>query len=180
MRIIQTSIPDLRLIEPQVFGDSRGFFFESFRADRFAEIGITGPFVQDNHSRSERGVLRGLHYQWPYPQGKLVRVLSGAILDVAVDLRQSSPTFGRSEVVVLSAENHRMLWVPRGFAHGFYVLSEAAEMHYRCDEYYHKESEHGIRWDDPGLGIQWGITEPKLSVRDAAFPLLAERPVLPE
>ncbi len=169
MSRIETAIPDVCILEPQLYGDARGWLFESYHLAKFHDLGIDTQFVQENHSRSGRGVLRGLHYQWPFPQGKLVRVLSGSVLDVAVDLRRSSPTFRKSVAVVLSSENHRTLWVPRGFAHGFYVLSEVAEMHYQCDDYYSPKSERGIAWNDPALAIPWGIANPSLSARDAAF-----------
>ncbi|HEC84839.1 MAG TPA: dTDP-4-dehydrorhamnose 3,5-epimerase [Thioploca sp.] len=168
MKVIETAIPGVLLIEPKVFGDSRGFFFESFQAARYAEAGIKGPFVQDNHSRSAKGVLRGLHFQKQYPQGKLVYVTSGTVFDVAVDIRKDSPTFGQWVGVTLSADEHQQFYVPPGLAHGFCVLSDTAEFQYKCTDYYHPEDEGCIRWDDPDIGIQWPLTEePKLSAKDA-------------
>jgi dTDP-4-dehydrorhamnose 3,5-epimerase len=168
MKFIPTAIPDVILLEPQVFGDERGFFMEIFRADEFAAATKAKPFVQDNHSKSAKGILRGLHYQLQQTQGKLVRVVSGAVLDVAVDMRQSSPTFGRSVAVELSAENKRQLWVPEGFAHGFLVLSEAAEFVYKCTDYYCPQAEVTLMWNDPALAIDWplGGLAPKLSAKD--------------
>ncbi len=171
MRVIPTRIPDVVILEPRVFGDARGFFFESYSEQAFSEaLGRSMRFVQDNHSRSARGVLRGLHYQLPFPQGKLVRVVHGEIFDVAVDLRRGSPTFGKWEGDVLSAENKRQLWIPEGFAHGFLVLSDAAEVLYKTTDSYHPESEHCIRWDDPALGVDWPLAgaTPVVSHRDAA------------
>ena len=171
MNLTRTEIPDLLIIEPRVFGDARGFFMESFNARSFRELtGLDIDFVQDNHSRSERGVLRGLHYQLPQPQGKLVRVTAGRVFDVAVDVRKSSPTFGKWVGVELSGENHRQFWVPQGFAHGFVVLSETADFLYKTTDYYSPQFEHCIRWDDPMLGIEWplGDIEPQVSTKDAA------------
>ncbi|BAN51116.1 dTDP-4-dehydrorhamnose 3,5-epimerase [Metapseudomonas resinovorans] len=170
MKAIATEIPDVLILEPRVFGDERGFFFESFNARTFAEVtGVTCDFVQDNHSRSQRGVLRGLHYQLQQPQGKLVRVVQGEVFDVAVDVRRNSPTFGRWVGVHLSAENKRQLWVPAGFAHGFLVLSEHAEFLYKTTDYYAPEHERCIRWDDPDLAIDWPLAEaPQLSAKDQA------------
>lgn len=169
MNIIPTAIPDLLILEPRVFGDARGFFMESFNARSFAEAtGLDLSFVQDNHSRSQRGVLRGLHYQLKQPQGKLVRVTSGRVFDVAVDMRRSSPSFGQWAGVELSGENHRQFWVPAGFAHGFVVLSESADFLYKTTDYYAPEHERCLRWDDPSVGIGWpieGIT-PQLSAKD--------------
>ncbi len=168
MKVTETAIPGVLLIEPKVFGDSRGFFFESFQAARYAEAGIKGPFVQDNHSRSAKGVLRGLHFQKQYPQGKLVYVTSGTVFDVAVDIRKDSPTFGQWVGVTLSADEHQQFYVPPGLAHGFCVLSDTAEFQYKCTDYYHPEDDGCIRWDDPDIGIQWPLTEePKLSAKDA-------------
>ncbi|MGB9670227.1 MAG: dTDP-4-dehydrorhamnose 3,5-epimerase [Halothiobacillaceae bacterium] len=170
MKLTPTSIPEVILIEPKVFGDHRGFFLESWNARTFAALGLDLTFVQDNHSRSSRGILRGLHYQLVRPQGKLVRVTRGEVFDVAVDLRQGSPTFGRWIGAHLSEDNHRMLWVPPGFAHGFLVLSETADFLYKCTDYYAPEHERCIRWDDPALGIAWpldGIGTPILSTKDA-------------
>ncbi len=169
MKIIQTAIPDLLTIEPKVFGDDRGFFFESFNRRKFAELtGLDVDFVQDNHSRSAKGVLRGLHYQIQHPQGKLVRVVLGAVLDIAVDIRKNSPTFGQHVAIELSAENKRMLWMPVGFAHGFVVLTDTAEFLYKTTDYWYPEFERCIRWDDPTLKIDWQLkTAPSLSGKDA-------------
>lgn len=172
MNVIQTSIPDLLIIEPKVFGDERGFFFESFNRRQFAEVvGRDVDFVQDNHSRSARGVLRGLHYQLGQPQGKLVRVVAGSVFDVAVDVRKSSPTFGKWVGAMLSAENKRMFWVPEGFAHGFLVCSEYADFLYKATDYYAPQTERCIAWDDKTLGIDWPLqdlegAEIKLSGKD--------------
>jgi dTDP-4-dehydrorhamnose 3,5-epimerase len=179
MNVIRTAIPEVLIIEPKVAGDERGFFVETFRADRYAAHGIAGPFLQDNLSRSAYGVLRGLHLQHPRTQGKLVSVLRGRVLDVAVDVRLGSPTFGRHVAVELSEEHRRQLWVPRGFAHGFLVLSESADFFYKCDELYSPADEIAVRWNDPAIGIAWGISAPTLSARDAAAPLLAEVAALP-
>lgn len=169
MKATPQSIPDVCLIEPRVFGDDRGFFFESFNRRKFAELtGRDADFVQDNHSRSVKGVLRGLHYQIQHAQGKLVRVISGRVLDVAVDIRKSSPTFGQHVAVELSADNKRMLWIPEGFAHGFIVLSDAAEFLYKTTDYWFPEHERCIRWNDPALAIDWKLSaEPILSAKDA-------------
>ncbi len=169
MNVIQTSIPDVLILEPKVFGDERGFFFESFNQAKFdAAIGKKVQFVQDNHSRSAKNVLRGLHYQIQQAQGKLVRVVQGAVFDVAVDIRQSSPTFGKHVGLELSAENKRMLWVPEGFAHGFLVLTDSAEFLYKTTDYYAPEFECSIAWDDPTLNIQWPLTvAPTISGKDA-------------
>ena len=167
--VIKTEIPDLLILEPRVFGDERGFFLESFNEREMREAGIVGHFVQDNHSRSQRNVLRGLHYQVRQTQGKLLRVASGTVFDVAVDLRRFSPTFGRWVGAELSAENKRILWVPPGFAHGFLVLSESADFLYKATDYYAPEFERTIRWNDPDLGIAWPLVgEPVLSAKDAA------------
>jgi dTDP-4-dehydrorhamnose 3,5-epimerase len=179
MNIIPTAIPEVLVAEPKVFGDQRGFFVETFRTDRYAAAGIGGPFVQDNLSRSAYGVLRGLHLQNPRSQGKLVTVLRGRVLDVAVDVRIGSPTFGGHVAVELSEENRRQFWVPRGFAHGFVVLSQSADFFYKCDEFYSPADEITVRWNDPALGIDWGVETPSLSPRDAAAPLLAEVTMLP-
>ncbi|MDE3739125.1 dTDP-4-dehydrorhamnose 3,5-epimerase [Pseudomonas resinovorans] len=170
MRATPTAIPEVLILEPKVFGDERGFFYESFNARTFAEAtGIKREFVQDNHSRSQRGVLRGLHYQLQQPQGKLVRVTQGEVFDVVVDLRRSSPNFGKWAGIVLSADNKRQLWVPEGFAHGFVVLSEYAEFLYKTTDYYAPEHERCIRWDDPDLAIDWPLAEaPQLSAKDKA------------
>lgn len=180
MNFVETAIPGVLIVEPRVFGDHRGFFMETFRKDRFLAAGIDVEFVQDNHSRSSEGVLRGLHYQEPNGQGKLVRTLSGVIFDVAVDVRKGSPTFGRWVGVELSAENKRQLWVPPGFAHGFGVISEAAEVAYKCTTYYDPASEKGILWNDPGIGIEWPISNPTLSDKDLKAPRLREAADLPE
>ena len=168
MKAIPTKIPDVLILEPRIFGDERGFFFESYNARRFRELtGFNGEFVQDNHSRSAHGVLRGLHYQIQQPQGKLVRVVSGEVFDVAVDLRRSSPTFGQWIGVTLSAENKRQLWIPEGLAHGFYVVSEMVEFLYKTTDYYAPEYERSICWNDPQLSIDWPITAgPILSPKD--------------
>jgi dTDP-4-dehydrorhamnose 3,5-epimerase len=175
--LVPTRIPGVLIIEPKIFGDQRGFFFEAYQAARYAKYGISRPFVQDNISRSDRGTLRGLHLQYPTCQGKLVSVLRGRVLDVAVDVRIGSPTFGRHVAVELSDANRRQMWVPRGFAHGFLVLSESADFFYKCDEFYQPAEEIGLRWDDPAFQIKWGIERPTLSTRDAAAPILAEVPM---
>ena len=171
MKATPTAIADVLLIEPKVFGDDRGFFFESFNRCTFHEAtGLNVDFVQDNHSKSRQGILRGLHYQTQNTQGKLVRVVSGEVFDVAVDMRKASPTFGRWVGVLLSAANKRQLWVPEGFAHGFYVTSETAEFVYRCTDYYNPNAEHSVRWDDPDLAIDWPLLDgaaPSLSGKDA-------------
>jgi dTDP-4-dehydrorhamnose 3,5-epimerase len=174
MEVIETDIPGVLIAVPKVSGDARGFFLEMFQAARYAAGGVPGPFVQDNLSRSARGVLRGLHLQNPNPQGKLVTVLRGRVLDVAVDVRRGSPTFGRHVAVELSEDNRRQLFVPRGFAHGFLVLSESADFFYKCDAPYSPADEISVRWNDPAIGIAWGIDAPALSVRDAAAPSLAD------
>ena len=179
LRATPTEIPQVLLIEPKVFGDKRGFFFESFNQEAFNQVtGLNANFVQDNHSRSAKGVLRGLHYQIRQPQGKLVRVVSGEVLDVAVDIRRSSPTFGKAVSALLSGENHRQLWVPPGFAHGFVVLSETADFLYKTTDYYAPAFERCILWNDPAIGIDWQLTEqPKLSSKDAVGTLLAQAEV---
>lgn len=179
MKVIATEIPEVLILEPQLFGDQRGFFLECFQAKRYAEAGISRPFVQDNMSRSGYGVLRGLHLQNPSTQGKLVSAMRGRVLDVAVDVRVGSPNFGRHVAVELSEENRRQLWVPRGFAHGFAVLSESADFFYKCDDLYSPKDEIAIRWDDPAIGIHWGLANPSLSAKDAAAPLLADVRNLP-
>ena len=171
MKVIPTHIPDVKIIEPAVFGDALGFFMETWNNETFASLGLNLTFVQDNHSRSTQGILRGLHYQIQQAQGKLVRVTSGAVFDVAVDLRQASPTFGQWVGAELSAENHRMLWIPPGFAHGFYVLSESADFLYKCTELYAPQYDRCLRWDDPSVGVQWPLVKgemPLLSAKDAA------------
>jgi dTDP-4-dehydrorhamnose 3,5-epimerase len=170
MRFLPTEIPDVVLIRPQVFGDPRGFFLESWQERKFAAAGIRATFVQDNHSRSTRHTLRGLHYQLRHPQGKLVRVVAGRVYDVAVDLRRHSPHFGRWVGATLSADDHDMLWVPPGFAHGFLVLSDSADFLYRCTDFYAPQDERAILWNDPQLGVAWPLptgVEPVLSGRDA-------------
>jgi len=169
MKVQATEIPDALIIEPAVFGDERGFFMESFNAREMRRIGIDAEFVQDNHSRSQRNVLRGLHYQITQPQGKLVRVVSGAVFDVAVDMRRESPTFGKWAGVELSAENKRLFWLPPGLAHGFYVLSESADFVYKATDYYAPQFDRTVLWNDSDLGIVWPLTdEPILSGKDAA------------
>ena len=170
MNVAPTAIPDVKLVTPMVFGDARGFFLESWNQRALAEAGLDVSFVQDNHSRSSRGILRGLHYQTKYTQGKLVRVVTGRVFDVAVDLRQSSPTFGRWVGATLTEDNHKMLWVPPGFAHGFLVLSDTADFLYKATGYYAPEFEKSIRWDDPDIGIEWPLTDgmkPTVSDRDS-------------
>ena len=168
MEILATSIPEVLVLEPARFGDARGFFTELYQSERYGAAGIGGPFVQDNLSRSSRGVLRGLHLQNPHPQGKLVSVLRGRVLDIAVDVRVGSPTFGQHEKVELSEDNRRQFWVPRGFAHGFVVLSESADFFYKCDALYSPGDEMILRWNDPALGIDWECADPTVSNRDAA------------
>lgn len=171
MHPVTTPLKDALILEPRVFGDARGFFLESWNRRSFAALGLDADFVQDNHSRSARGVLRGLHYQAQQPQGKLVRVVAGAVYDVAVDLRRSSPSFGQWFGTELSAENQRMFWVPPGFAHGFLVLSESADFLYKATDYYAPEHERAIRWDDPDLAIDWPLADigtPILAAKDAA------------
>jgi len=179
MQVAPTAIPEVLRIEPKVFGDERGFFFESFNARAFTKAtGLNRQFVQDNHSKSSKNVLRGLHYQIQRPQGKLVRVVQGEVFDVAVDLRRSSPTFGRWVGVHLSAENKQQLWVPEGFAHGFVVLSETAEFLYKTTDYYAPEHERSLLWSDPSIGIVWPILEaPKLAAKDASANVLSEAEV---
>jgi dTDP-4-dehydrorhamnose 3,5-epimerase len=171
MKVIDTKIPDVKIIEPAVFGDERGFFMETWNQAKFEEL-VTGKptrFVQDNHSKSKQGILRGLHYQTENTQGKLVRVVSGEVFDVAVDIRKNSPTFGQWVGEYLSAENKRQLWIPEGFAHGFYVTSEEAEFVYKCTDYYNPQAEHSIIWNDPDIGIEWPINcrTPIISHKDA-------------
>lgn len=182
MNTVTTPIADLLIFEPKVFGDDRGFFFESFNERAFeAATGRRVTFVQDNHSRSERGVLRGLHYQIQNPQGKLVRVVNGEVLDVAVDIRRQSPTFGQHVAVLLSAENKRQLWIPEGFAHGFVVLSESADFLYKTTDYYTPSAERSIAWNDPTLAIDWQLQgmEPRLSAKDQQGKLLTEADLFP-
>jgi dTDP-4-dehydrorhamnose 3,5-epimerase len=181
MKVICCNIPDVLIIEPKVFGDERGFFFESFNQKRFEELtGVKSHFVQDNHSRSAQNVLRGLHYQIRQPQGKLVRVTAGEVFDVCVDLRKHSETFGHSVAVMLSAQNHRQLWIPPGFAHGFLVVSSHAEFLYKTTDYYAPEHERSLLWNDPALGIDWPLTaEPLLSAKDKIGLPLAQAEVFP-
>ncbi|SDJ05538.1 dTDP-4-dehydrorhamnose 3,5-epimerase [Paraburkholderia steynii] len=174
--VTATALPEVKIIEPKVFGDARGYFYESFNAREFAEsVEADVEFVQDNHSRSAKGVLRGLHYQIEHAQGKLVRVVEGEVFDVAVDIRKSSPNFGKWVGVVLSTENHRQLWVPPGFAHGFVVLSESAQFLYKTTDYWYQAHERSIVWNDPDIGIEWPIDfEPLLAAKDSAGKRLAE------
>jgi len=182
VKFLPTALRDVVLVEPRVHGDERGFFLETWHRERFAQAGIDYEFVQDNHSRSVRGTLRGLHFQRAHVQGKLVRVTSGEVFDVAVDVRRSSPDFGRWAGMRLSAANRRSLWVPPGFAHGFLVLSDVADFVYKCTDYYDPESERAIRWNDPAIGIEWPLepgVAPILSARDAAAGGLADSDCLP-
>lgn len=179
MKAIVTDLPEVLILEPKLHGDQRGFFLETYQAARYADCGVCRPFVQDNMSRSGRGVLRGLHLQNPMTQGKLVSAMRGRVLDVAVDVRLGSPTFARHVAVELSEENRRQLWVPRGFAHGFLVLSETADLFYKCDDLYSPTDEIVVRWNDPAIGIAWSVPNPILSERDAAAPLLSQVANLP-
>lgn len=181
MNVIETAIAGVLIIEPRLFGDERGFFMESWNAKSFREAGLDIDFVQDNHSRSSRGVLRGLHYQSPNPQGKLVRVTAGAVFDVAVDMRRSSPSFGQWVGVELSAANKRMLWVPEGTAHGFLCLQDGTDFLYKCRGYYEPAHEHSLLWNDPAIGIDWPLDgiEPQLSAKDEAGRLLADAVTFP-
>ena len=174
MEIVRTGIEGVLLIKPRVFGDHRGFFLETFQEERYREAGIAQRFVQDNHSRSRRGILRGLHFQRNHPQGKLVSALRGQVFDVAVDIRPESPTFGKWHAAVLDDENHHQLWIPPGLAHGFCVLSDVADFIYKCTDYYHPEDEGAVRWDDPDIGVDWPIAEPILSDKDSKAPRLRE------
>lgn len=174
MKVIDTKIPDVKLLEPQVFGDERGFFMETFRDEWFKQNVADRTFLQENHSKSVKGVLRGLHYQTENTQGKLVRVVSGAVFDVAVDMRENSPNFGQWVGEILSVENKRQLWVPEGFAHGFYVLTDEAEFTYKCTDYYNPKAEHSLIWNDETVGIEWPLEgEPSLSAKDLAGKVLA-------
>ncbi len=175
MRVLETSLPGLALLQAEVRRDARGHFLETWHDERYRAAGIPGPFVQDNVSVSGRGVLRGMHFQWPHPQGKLVTVLQGEIFDVALDLRRGSPTFGRWEGVVLTADGGRQLWIPDGFAHGFLALEDSV-VAYKCTERYHPQSERSLRWDDPDVGIEWPRTPTLVSERDAAAPALRDLP----
>jgi len=176
MKIIPTKLPGTLVIEPQVFGDARGFFYESYNEAAYREAGIDVRFVQSNVSRSARGVLRGLHYQWPNPQGKLVSVIDGEVYDVAVDVRRGSPTFGQWAAAMLTAENKRHFWIPEGFAHGFCVVSEFATFSYQCTALYDRTADATIRWNDAAIGIDWPVSAPLLSDKDASAPLLADMP----
>ena len=179
MKVLPTDHPDVLLLEPDVFADSRGFFMETFHAGKFAEAGLPTEYLQDNHSRSVRGVLRGLHYQLQHPQGKLVRVMNGEVFDVAVDIRKGSPRFGQWVGVVLSEANKRQLYVPPGFAHGFCTLSEQVDFLYKCTDLYTPGDEYGIAWDDPALGIDWPQLDYLLSDKDLVYPVLSESDDLP-
>ncbi|KPU52842.1 dTDP-4-dehydrorhamnose 3,5-epimerase [Pseudomonas fluorescens] len=174
MKVIETALAGVLIIEPKVFGDQRGFFLETFQTVRYREAGIELPFVQDNHSRSQRGVLRGLHFQRTRPQGKLVSVSWGSVYDVAVDINPDSPTCGQFVGVELNDENHRQLWVPPGYAHGFCVLSEVADFQYKCTDLYHPEDEGGLIWSDPDVNIPWPVETPKLSAKDQCNPTLRQ------
>ncbi|NUR22713.1 dTDP-4-dehydrorhamnose 3,5-epimerase [Frateuria sp.] len=176
MKVTETSLPGALVIEPQVFGDARGFFYESYNEAKYREVGIDRRFVQSNVSRSAKGVLRGLHYQWPNPQGKLVSVIEGEVYDVAVDIRHGSPTFGRWAGVMLTADNHRHFWIPEGFAHGFCVVSEFATFSYQCTALYDREGDAGIRWNDAEVGIDWPVSAPLLSDKDTRAPFLKDVP----
>jgi dTDP-4-dehydrorhamnose 3,5-epimerase len=177
MKVTTTNLSGVLIIEPKVFGDARGFFFESYHAQKYQTIGIELPFVQDNMSRSSKGVLRGLHYQLKHPQGKLVSVISGEVFDVVVDIRVGSPTFGKWFGLILNDKEHKQLYVPPGFAHGFCVLSEEVNFHYKCTDYYRPEDEQGILWNDPTIGIKWPLDiEPNLSAKDQKYPCLADIP----
>ncbi len=177
MKVLPTDLPGVLILEPRVHGDARGWFMEAWQAQRYAEAGIPGPFVQDNLAHSGHGILRGLHLQHPHAQGKLVQVLAGEVFDVAVDVRRGSPTFGRWTGVILSAENHRQFWVPPGFAHGYMVTGDHALFAYKCTDGYHPECELVIRWDDPELAIDWPVVgPPQLSEKDANAPCLGEIP----
>jgi len=180
MKVTPTAHPEVLLVEPDVFSDPRGFFMETFHAKKFAEAGLPAEFLQDNHSHSVRGVLRGLHYQLQHPQGKLVRVVNGEVLDVAVDIRKGSPRFGQWVSALLSAENQRQLYVPPGFAHGFCTLSEQADFLYKCTDVYTPGDEYGIAWDDPALAIEWPQLDYLLSDKDRENPVLSESEHLPE
>ena len=174
MKITQTQLPGITLIQPEIHGDARGFFTETYQSQRYREGGIDATFVQDNLSRSERGVLRGLHFQVEKPQGKLVSCPRGSVFDVAVDVDPSSSTFKQYVAVELNEENHLQMWIPPGYAHGFCVLSEVADFHYKCTEFYQPSLERGVFWNDPDIGIRWPVTSPTLSAKDGALPRLAE------
>ena len=174
MRAIPTELPEVLIVEPDVHRDARGFLLETYQQKKYAELGIAGPLVQDNHSHSARGTLRGLHAQCRSPQGKLVRAVQGEMFDVAVDIRRGSPTFGRWVGVVLTGDNFRQLWIPPGFAHGFCVLSDCVDVEYKCSDFYRPGDELSILWNDPAIGIAWPIRDPLLSAKDAAAPRLSE------
>ncbi len=174
MKVIETKLPGVVIIEPEVFGDDRGCFLETYSAERYRAEGIDAVFVQDNVSYSRKGILRGLHYQYPHSQGKLVQVLFGEVFDAAVDIRVGSPTFGQWASVMLSGDNHRQMYVPPGFAHGFCVLSETAVFSYKCTDYYSRADEGGVIWNDPEIGIRWPVELPVLSGRDAKYPKLSQ------
>ena len=174
MKVIETSLPGALVLEPQVFGDARGFFYESYNEAKYRAAGIERRFVQSNVSRSAKGVLRGLHYQWPNPQGKLVSVLEGEVYDVAVDIRRGSPTFGHWTAAMLTADNHRHFWIPEGFAHGFCVVSEFATFSYQCTALYEREADAAIRWNDADIGIDWPVSAPLLSEKDTRAPFLKD------
>lgn len=179
LNVIETSLPGVLILEPRVFTDERGSFMETYHSARFRQLGIDANFVQDNHSRSARGVLRGMHYQEPNPQGKLLRCTRGALYDVAADIRVGSPSFGKWFAVELTEENKRMLWVPPGFAHGFCALTDNSDLFYKCTALYDAQNDRSILWSDPDLGIEWPIANPRLSPKDAAAPRLKEARVLP-
>lgn len=174
MKITETSLPGVLIIEPKVFGDHRGFFKETFQVERYKEAGIVFPFVQDNHSRSQKGVLRGLHLQKTHPQGKLVSCSSGAVYDVAVDIDPNSPNFGQHVGVELTEDNHLQLWIPPGYAHGFCVLTDTADFQYKCTDLYHPEDESGLIWNDPDVNIDWPVDSPNLSEKDLKLPSLRQ------
>jgi dTDP-4-dehydrorhamnose 3,5-epimerase len=176
LKRIDTEIDGVYIIEPVVHGDARGYFYESFHAEKYKALGIDVRFVQSNVSRSAQGVLRGLHYQWPHPQGKLVSVLEGEVYDVAVDIRRGSPTFGKHEAAMLTGANHRQLWIPEGFAHGFCVVSESATFIYQCTDLYDPKADAGVRWNDAALAIDWPVAAPLLSAKDEQSPFLADVP----
>ena len=176
LKRIDTELPGCCIVEPAVFGDARGYFYESFHAAKYAQLGIDARFVQSNVSRSMKGVLRGLHYQWPNPQGKLVGVIEGEVYDVAVDIRHGSPTFGHWAAAILSADNKRQFWIPEGFAHGFCVISDCATFVYQCTALYDAKADSGVRWNDAQIGIDWPVAEPLLSDKDKAAPFLADVP----
>lgn len=176
LKVFHTRLPGVLRIEPEVFEDERGFFLETYHAQKYRDAGIDCTFVQDNHSFSRQGTLRGLHYQYPFPQAKLVWVAAGAVLDVAVDIRRGSPAFGQWVAEVLSEENRRRLFIPRGFAHGFCVLSPTAHFMYKCDELYHPETDRGVNWSDPDIAVDWRIGDPVISPKDTRLPFLADIP----